>query len=434
VSGQSARAGSLYLVLAVGLSGVLTYVFQFLSTRALGLNRYGALATLWSATFLVAQILWTGVTQTLGRHIAEREARGEDWAEVASSVRRLQLILLGAFLLASLAGSALLTRLFGDWKLTLAFIAAVAGYAYSYYRRGLLSGHRQFGRLSGMFVVESAGRVLVAAALLAAGAGVVGPAAGIALAPLLSVWLIRRGLVPKPEREGARFSIGGALGFAGPVLLCTACAQALANGGPLLVSALGGATARRQSGLLFAGLILTRAPQYVLSPAIANLLPHLSRLAAMNDRRGFDRFVGTAVGIMAAAGLGLVGGTWLLGEKVMPLFGKEFRLERGLLTVLAVVAACYLLGELLNQVLFARGLARLAATGWLLGIAVTGLATWLIRAELLERVALALGAGTATTVLALAAAHLLTLRGRPLAAEHPTFDDELDMGALDVEA
>ncbi len=434
-SGKGARSGSLYLILAVGVSGLLTYAFQFISTQSLGLERYGALATLWSATFLVAQVLWTGITQMLGRHIAEREARGEGWEEVTFSARRLQLLLLCGFLIATAVASPALTRLFGDWKLTAAFVLAIAGYAHGYYRRGVLSGHRQFVRLSGIFVVESAGRVLIAAILLAAGAGTVGAAMGIALAPLLSVWIIRVGSIEPPKRPGSSFSIGGALGFAAPVLLCSACAQALANGGPLLVSALGGAEAKRQAGLLFAGLILTRAPQYVLSPTIANLLPHLSRLAALNDRQGFDLFVRRAVGVMSIAGAALILVTWLLGERIMPFFGSEFRLGRGLLTVLAVVAAFYLVAELLNQVLFARGLARLAAMGWLLGICATGLATWLLDgADLLERVSYGLAAGTLSTVLALAAFHWLTLNRLALSAESPDVEDPIEVEALDPEA
>ena len=54
---------------------------------------------LWSMTFLVVQVLWIGVTQTLGRFVSERLSRGEDPRPVISSVRRLQLALLAAFVL-----------------------------------------------------------------------------------------------------------------------------------------------------------------------------------------------------------------------------------------------------------------------------------------------------------------------------------------------
>lgn len=412
--GQGVRAGSLYLLLGVGAAGVLTYLFQFVSGRALGPERYGVLMVLWSATFLTAQVLWTGVTQVLGKHIAEREARGERWEQVFAGARRLQIVLALVFLAASALGGRVLAGFFGDPFIAAAFVAAVAGYALSYFRRGVLSGHRQFARLSGVFVLEAGSRFLIAAALLLAGWGTLGPAAGIALAPLVSVLFIRPAGVSRPETQGEPFDMAGALRFAGPVLVCQACAQVLANGGPLLITGIGGADAAAQAGLLGAGLILTRAPQYVLSPAISNLLPHLSRFVAQGDEAGFDRFVARAVGAMVLMGGAIVGGAALFGELAIGLFGRGFRLERGLLVVLAVVAAAYLVSELLNQALFARNLPRLAAACWLLGVAVTGAATWLLRTGLLERVAYALALGTAATAVALAAAHMAARRRAPL--------------------
>ncbi|MBA2362186.1 MAG: hypothetical protein H0V86_01485 [Chloroflexia bacterium] len=120
--------------------------------------------------------------------------------------------------------------------------------------------------------------------------------------------------------------------------------------------------------------------------------------------------------LIGLAGAGLVGGTWLLGELAMRLaFGSDAVLGRSLLTVLALLAACYLLNELLNQVLFARGLASLAAAAWVLGLLATGTGVLLIRAELLARVSYALTLGAVITTVALAGAHVLTLRTRPLA-------------------
>src|SRR5918999_4255980 len=96
-SRHGARAGSVYVAGSFFVSGVLTYVFQGLSARFLGEAGYGDLIVLWTTTFLVVQVLWIGVTQTLGRFVSERLSRGEDPRPVVSSVRRLQLAMLGAF-------------------------------------------------------------------------------------------------------------------------------------------------------------------------------------------------------------------------------------------------------------------------------------------------------------------------------------------------
>ena len=89
---QGAGAGSAYIAVSFGVSGVLTFrVPEPLTQRFLGVQGYAPLALLWSATFLTVQVLWIGATQTLGRYVAEREARGEDWGPVVSSVRRWQI-------------------------------------------------------------------------------------------------------------------------------------------------------------------------------------------------------------------------------------------------------------------------------------------------------------------------------------------------------
>jgi hypothetical protein len=69
---QGARAGSAYVAGSFFVSGLLTYVFQGVSARYLGKAGYGDLVMLWSMTFLVVQVLWIGVTQTLGRFVSER--------------------------------------------------------------------------------------------------------------------------------------------------------------------------------------------------------------------------------------------------------------------------------------------------------------------------------------------------------------------------
>src|ERR671916_479858 len=329
---QGARAGSAYVAGAFFISGVLTYVFQGFSARFLGEAGYGDLIVLWTTTFLVVQVLWIGVTQTLGRFVSERLSRGEDPRPVISSVRRLQLALLGAFVVAYLLASPLITSaLFrGSWALTVALLAAVAAYAPEYFRRGTFNGHRQAARLGVLHVIESSSRAFLAVVLLVLGAGVLGPALAIVLAPLVAVLAVRP----------------------------------------------------------------TRVRKDVLSPPLGALSPHASRTLATEGPRSFDRFVGRAAGTVGLVGVLMVAGTWLLGEWGIRLFaGEGFDTTRAVLVSLALLAAFYLLAETLNQALFALGHARLAALGWLLGLPVSGLCMALPVADPLYRVSYALTVG-----------------------------------------
>lgn len=398
---QGAAKGSLYVAAAFAISGVLTFVFHGYTGRALGEERYGNFGVLWTSVFLVAQVLWIGVSQTLGRYIAERDARGEKAAPVVSSVKRLTYLLVGVFLLVSLVASPWLTAVIfeGNVLLTVAFIAAVVAYAPEYFRRGTFGGHRQFARLGALHVAESSSRMLVAVALLFAGTEMFGPAFAVAVAPLVGVLAVRpapaKEPATEPEKEvDAPFSAVGAFRFAGPVLACVAFAQVLMNGGPILVRLFGGTS--EEISLLVTALILARTPQYVLSPVVASLLPHASRALATEGIRGFDRFVVRASALVGAVGVLMVGGAWLLGEWAVRLvYGPEFAADRGLLATLAALAAFYLLSETLNQALFALGRGRLAALGWFAGLAISAGFLVVIRTDgIVEGIAYSLALGT----------------------------------------
>lgn len=372
---QGAAAGSFYVAAAFATSGVLTFIFHGYAGRSLGEARYGDFGVLWVSVFLVAQVLWIGVSQTLGRYIAEREARGEETRPVVSSVRKVTLGLLAAFLLAALlAGPLLVNVVFeGDLLLAAAFVAAVVAYAPEYFRRGTFGGHRQFARLGALHVAESSSRVIIAAVLLFLGAGMAGPVAAVVLAPLVGVLAVRpatTGAAPKREAIGTPFSALGAFRFAGPVLACVAFAQILMNGGPILARLFGGAS--EEIALLVTALILARTPQYVLSPVVASLLPHASRALATRGVRGFDRFVTRSVAAIGGVGVAMVVGAWLLGEWAVRLvYGPGFAADRALLATLAALAAFYLISETFNQALFALGRAPLAALGWFAGLVVS---------------------------------------------------------------
>lgn len=397
---QGAAKGSLYVAAAFAISGLLTFIFHGYTGRSLGKEQYGDFGVLWTAVFAAAQILWIGVSQTLGRYVSEREARGEDPAPVVSSVKKLTLILIGVFLALCLLASPWLTNVIfeGDLLLVAAFVVAVVAYAPEYFRRGIFGGHRQFARLGALHVAESSSRMLIAVLLLFVGTGLFGAVFAVAVAPLVGVLAVR----PVPATEemadgeqkslGAPFSAVGAFRFAGPVLACVAFAQILMNGGPILVRVLGGTD--EEVALLFAALILARTPQYVLSPVVASLLPHASRALTTEGVRGFDRFVWKTVAAVGSVGALMILGAWFFGVWALKLvFGADFTAEPGLLAALAALAAFYLLSETLNQALFALGRGRLAAFGWLVGLIAAVVSMILSQADLVSGVAYSLALG-----------------------------------------
>src|SRR5215211_2943393 len=408
---QGAGAGSVHIAAAFAVAGALTFAFQSLCTHVLGKQDFAPLALLWSATFLSVQVLWIGATQTLGRYVAEREARGKEWGPVVSSVRHWQIGLVVAFVLcAVLAGPLLTDELFEDPWLTAAFIVAVVLYAPEYFRRGIFNGHRQSFRLGAQILAESSARVLIGATLLVVGWGVFGPALAIVLAPLIGVLAVRPAPVVPPKREGEPFSAWHAFLFATPVLACMIFAQVLMNGGPILTRLLDGSDA--QVSVFSAALIFTRIPQYVLSPAIGALLPRASRVLSTEGRRAFDRFVAKALGVVGLVGVLMVAGTWMFGEWGLRLFaGAEFDTSLAVLVALATMAAFYLLSDALNQGLFALGQGRLAALGWFVGLLACGACLAALGVGVVERVAYSLALGTFIAAVAQGTFYLVTRPG-----------------------
>src|SRR4051794_33843971 len=138
----SLPSGTALLSIGTLASGLLAYVFNLVAARSLGPAAYGPVAVLWAASFLVSVVLFRPAEQTLARHIAERAARGEESLGIARAV--------AALVLAALAAVAVATAVFwrpltddlfdGNDFLTACLLASIAGYALSYYVRGVASG------------------------------------------------------------------------------------------------------------------------------------------------------------------------------------------------------------------------------------------------------------------------------------------------------
>jgi len=74
------------LTVAVGASGLLTYVFFALASHALDREEYGRIVVLWSVMFIAISVLFRPVEQLLSRTIAERETQDRP---IAYAVRDL---------------------------------------------------------------------------------------------------------------------------------------------------------------------------------------------------------------------------------------------------------------------------------------------------------------------------------------------------------
>jgi O-antigen/teichoic acid export membrane protein len=156
------------------------------------------------------------------------------------------------------------------------------------------------------------------------------------------------------------------LGFAGAVLVIMVSEQAILNSGVLIVKADTGDDAL--AALIFAVLMIARAPLQLFQAVSTTLLPHLTRLLVREGEGhagDFGRSVRLTVAACLAFGGATVVGVLAVGPPVMRLlFGSEFDYDRLGLAMVAAGMGLYLSATTVNQAVLAQGRARLAAASW----------------------------------------------------------------------
>jgi O-antigen/teichoic acid export membrane protein len=430
------------LTVAVGASGLLTYLFFALASHALDRDDYGRIVVLWSAMFIAISVLFRPVEQLLSRTIAELEAQDRPISRAVRVGAQIQLLVaLGFTAVALVLRGEIEDRLFdGDELFFWALIASVLGFAASFFARGYLAGRRRFGLYSWLLLVDAVARAsfaLVVAVGIAEGADPI--ALGIAIAPALSVLVLpfaargggRAEPVPAPDAAGINaapeFTLAEGGGFAAAILIVMVSEQVFLNSGPLFARAEEGAAA---AGFIFNVLMIARAPVVLFQAAATSLLPHLTRLLSTGDESSDDAFRGSIRATIAAiAGFAALTMTAVLvaGPELMQVaFGEKFDYDRAGLVIVAGGMGFYLTATTLNQAALAQGQARRAAFCWAT-TAVALLAWYAVPAfDVFRRIEV----GFAASAALLCALLFLVYRG-----PHARTDDEIRPGSpREVEA
>jgi O-antigen/teichoic acid export membrane protein len=123
------------------------------------------------------------------------------------------------------------------------------------------------------------------------------------------------------------------------------------------------------TALVFAVLMIARAPLQLFQAVATTLLPYLTRLMV---REGDDRYAGdfgrsVRLTVLACLAFGAVTvlGVLAIGPPAMRLlFGSDFDYDRGGLALIAAGTGLYLAATTLNQAALAQGRARSAALSW----------------------------------------------------------------------
>ena len=383
-----------FLTIGVGLTGIFTYAYFLIASHDLSKESYGEITVLWSAVFITVSTLYRPVDQLLSRSISEHIERGETDVGPVRVAAKIQTCLALAFaaLALILKGPLQNGLLDGNETLYWVFFSSVLFYAASYYARGYLAGHQQFGLFTTLILSESVFRtlfaLLVAFGLLSGQSWV---AMGIVAAPLLSLLVVPSAITRRSRREAEEraryaeehgekaenvdeeereardeFSMAHGAGFVGSVFLIMFSEQVFLNAGPLVVSSIEGVAA---AGFIFNVLMIARAPLQLFQAVSTSILPHLTALHSSTDPDSEKQFHHSVrmvlLGISAfTAFTALV--VIIAGPKLMQIaFSDKFTYDRlGLLLVTAGMGL-YLAAVTINQACLAQGQARRASIRWI---------------------------------------------------------------------
>jgi O-antigen/teichoic acid export membrane protein len=369
---ESYGRGARILTIGVGATGLLTAVYFVIASHVLTAVEAKRVDLLWAIMWVTISVIYRPIEQMLSRTIAERRERGFDDHPLRGPLL-IQAAFGIAFLLVAVGFHHKLRddAFDGSTALYVILLTGIAFYAVSYFARGWLAGHQYFKLYGGLLFLESASRCAFA---LAAAVGIlhgqVGVAAGIAVAPLISLLVLPfafklTGGLPRAGAELTRASAKASTTFAVSVAGIMLAEQALLNAAVITVEV--SSHDKIIAGIVFNVLLIARAPLQLFMAIQTSLLPHLAKLEV---RRGHDDFHSVvkllilciaALTVVVALAL-LTIGPWVMSH----LFGQDYNYGRVGLALVGIGMGFHLTAGTLNQAALARGQERLSSAAWLL--------------------------------------------------------------------
>lgn len=372
-AGAGYGRGARILSIGIAATGLFTFAYFAVASHVVGEVEAKRLDVLWSVMFVVISVIYRPIEQLLSRTLARERALGLRRHSVRVPLA-LQATFAAVFLVVALTLRGPIEDDLFDGSATLywVFVAGTLFYAASYFARGWLAGHQQFGLYGGLVLMESISRFLFPLAVavgIASGQSAV--ALGIAAAPALSLFVVpvafaRRDppldLDAEEVAEGvtARESTGFAIAVAGVML----AEQTLLNAAVLTTEIT--ASDAVLAGIVFNVFLITRAPLQLFQAVQTSLLPHLSGLEATAGHEAFAKAVRTTVLVIGAFGAAVAVGLLAVGPWVMStVFGQDYDYGRVGLALLGLGMGFHLAAGTFNQAALARGHAARAAAAWL---------------------------------------------------------------------
>lgn len=354
--------GTLDIVVGSIIAGLGGYAYQFLAGRSLGVQGFAAIGILLTAHFLSFVIVLMPIEQFVIRRIT---LGASGWVVPIRAVALAASTGVAAGIVVAVSGDDYFVAFSSRQVFILFVLATVAVHFFFAVGRGYLAGNRRFRSYGYASAAASMFRLAVALGVAIIAPSVTGFAWAHVLGPIVIVlwrpWKRPRNAQPVPSDDTVDTSEKGLL--AG-LVLAAAASQALLLAGPLVASRLGATTA--QFSVVYATLLIARAPLTLGYNLIARVLPSFTQMAVRGERKELRSWArGIAVASVLLSGIGALLGAVLGPLLVGVAFGADFAPSPlvGAISGAGVVLAAG--GLFIGQILVAKGQSVRLAIAWL---------------------------------------------------------------------
>lgn len=396
---ENIKEGMIYLTAGIILSGIFVFLFNVIVARSLGPEKYGVIGVLYSMITIVSLLLSYGVKEGMTKFISEFEAKKEV-DKIYGSIKnglKLELILASLFLISVFLSLDIILEEFLDQNIYLFsfFVLGVLFFVFTYLFRGILQGFRELKDSSISLVTEHFSRIGALLLLLLFWGQMNVEIVGLSLmlAPFSSLVITLILLLKAKERFSTkgRNNFNKVVNFAIPTTFIGFFSMCFLFSGPILIKFFGGSNSYEAAGFFAAGIYLLRPAQALFNAFFVSIFPYLSRAEALEDKKNLNRYIKNSFILILGISAIIIIFSLLLGEWVIDLvYGKDFLLSGLDLSLMGMIIALYLISQLLNRILLAKGLAIKTLLCWIVGITLLILFLEFSKTAILMRVELGL--------------------------------------------
>lgn len=395
---EGVRKGSLYQLLGLGAGGAFLFLFNVIAARKLGPSGYGIMSVLYSLITVITPLLAGGIRLGTIKFISTFEARNEKY-KIQATIRN-SVVFLIPFLVLFLMVALVIRDPIKDkylnhsFFLFLIFILSVFLRSFASLVRGVIQGLREFKYNIITIGIEYFSMLLfLLGSILFFGLGINGACTSLLSAQAITLvagFLIChrfKSRLKNNKKNEDSWGLRNFSHFVVPVAFSNFLSFFLFRSGPFLIKTLAEVDADKLAGLFASAFALVSVLRMLVESLSGALFPNLSRAEALRDVRLQKRYIKNSILFVTGMSITMTLIFWLLGPSILRVvYGKEFLLKRLDIFLIASMGGLYFSAQLLNTILFAKGLTTTVLISWSIGTIFLISFLWSTRIEPLLRV------------------------------------------------